>query len=542
MSRRRRRKKPKQLDPSQVSEKKESRIGSFGLALKEAFKGSKPGSEERAEIQRHAEPNPENKGDVFSRATRTISKLASRSAKIDFVATQYPNRKAGVETEIVVGFDFGTSSSKVILQDVDRRQAYAVPFPGVAPSGHDYLLPTKVFVDQDGVFSFSAQKHELSLLKNKLFAGTSHVATRGQPNVAPEIAAVAYFTLALREARQYFMRSVARDVAPGTIIWSINVGLPEKSRQQRKSRLLEICALAGWECSVWNDSVTIDLAQYWFEEISRAKGEAADLAYIEDEDRDLHPDQVVAVPEVVAQVQGYARSDLRRTGLHMMVDVGATTLDASTFTLFDRDHEDRYTIWESQVALLGALSLHMHRLRGVSKSLNAHLRKMIGKVDTVSATPSRKEMVPNFTEEDIHGIESDFANKAGVLLANMVTDTHKHKNPKAPEWREGLRVFLCGGGRGIPLYRKRLETLPGADGCKGPYSWLAPFQFLELPKPDNLHAPQLVPSDYHRLAVAYGLSFRFEDIGGYEEGPEIDDDEKESERNWQASFVGPELT
>jgi hypothetical protein len=458
--------------------------------------------------------------------------------KTDFSYTQYDRRKSGVETELVIGFDFGTSSSKVIIQDVDRRQAYAIPFPGIAPTGHDYLLPTKVFLDESGEFSLKAGDAELTLLKNKLFAGTAH---RGPlSEVRSEMAAIAYMALALRAARQYFMQTIASEIAPGMIVWSINVGLPERYRQMKRSKLLEICALAAWECSVWNEKITQELVKYWYEEIAKAKRKPADLSYIEDHEKDLHPDQVVAIPEVVAQVQGYARSDLRRTGLHMMVDVGAATLDASTFTLFDRDHEDRYTIWEARVEHLGALSLHIHRLRGVSKALNAHIRKMIGKVDAVSPTASRAELVPDLTEEDIYAIESDFADRAGELLAQMIARTHSIKNPDAQEWRDGLRVFMCGGGRGIPLYRNRLERLPGADGNSGPYSWLAPFQFLELPKPDNLRAPQLVPGEYHRLAVAYGLSFRFDDIGEYVVGTDLDSEGAQSESVWRGSYIGSE--
>ena len=39
------------------------------------------------------------------------------------------------------------------------------------------------------------------------------------------------------------------------------------------------------------------------------------------------------------------------------------------------------------------------------------------------------------------------------------------------------------------------------------------FILKEIPKPDQLYAPELPPHDYDRLAVAYGLSFSVNEIG-----------------------------
>ena len=87
-----------------------------------------------------------------------------------------------------------------MIQDVDRREAYAIPFPTIAPSGHEYLIPTKVFINSAGEFSLSKGDCELTLLKTKLFAGTPHTASIVDSSLQPEIVAVAYIALVLREA------------------------------------------------------------------------------------------------------------------------------------------------------------------------------------------------------------------------------------------------------------------------------------------------------------------------------------------------------
>jgi hypothetical protein len=42
--------------------------------------------------------------------------------------------------------------------------------------------------------------------------------------------------------------------------------------------------------------------------------------------------------------------------------------------------------------------------------------------------------------------------------------------------------------------------------------------------------------------VAYGLSFRFEDVGKYEQGPEVDPNDGHTEKDWRDAYVGPEMT
>jgi len=39
------------------------------------------------------------------------------------------------------------------------------------------------------------------------------------------------------------------------------------------------------------------------------------------------------------------------------------------------------------------------------------------------------------------------------------------------------------------------------------------FLTKKLPRPDNLESEGILPQDYHRIAVSYGLSHAFIDIG-----------------------------
>ena len=54
---------------------------------------------------------------------------------------------------------------------------------------------------------------------------------------------------------------------------------------------------------------------------------------------------------------------------------------------------------------------------------------------------------------------------------------------------------------------KRVE-----EDLKKNFKWNG-FRQSTIPKPENLKAEGLHPRDYHRLLVAYGLSFPYDDIG-----------------------------
>lgn len=65
-----------------------------------------------------------------------------------------------------------------------------------------------------------------------------------------------------------------------------------------------------------------------------------------------------------------------------------------------------------------------------------------------------------------------------------------------------ILAFYCGGGMQMPFYTKLKETMKSHPSI----SWMkVEPRTIELPK--DMGAPGLNRHDYHRLSVAYGLSF-----------------------------------
>ena len=65
----------------------------------------------------------------------------------------------------------------------------------------------------------------------------------------------------------------------------------------------------------------------WAKELERLEISEGDI--IED-------DEISLFPEFLAQIAGYVRSPGRQADLHMLVDVGAGTMDATTFNVHVR--------------------------------------------------------------------------------------------------------------------------------------------------------------------------------------------------------------
>jgi len=76
------------------------------------------------------------------------------------------------------------------------------------------------------------------------------------------------------------------------------------------------------------------------------------------------------------EVVGYAHSPLRINGLHMLVDVGATTLDTATFLIGSHEGDDAFTLLATKVERYGTMELHKHRVHALKNSMQECLSRM----------------------------------------------------------------------------------------------------------------------------------------------------------------------
>ena len=153
-------------------------------------------------------------------------------------------------------------------------------------------------------------------------------------DLAARARVAAYLGLVLREARAYVLDSQEQAYGSYRLRWAVHVGIPSAGYDDHrvKAAFLRVARVA-WILSRRSESPSLEIAMA---ELNRA-GDADAI-----EDREFTGVEVY--PEIAALVVGYARSRRRREGLHVMVDVGASTIDVCGFGLRNHDGDDEYSL------------------------------------------------------------------------------------------------------------------------------------------------------------------------------------------------------
>jgi hypothetical protein len=298
----------------------------------------------------------------------------------------------------------------------------------------------------------------------------------------------------VRHSRQWFLRQEHSAIRSGDVRWRVNLGIPSPGYGDEKVRsAFERVARGAWAFSEASAPPSIQLAA----EMLRSERPVGA--------------RIAVVPEVVAEAVGYARSPLRRSDLHLLIDVGATTLDVCGFILFDPNREeDQYTILTARVERLGTHQLHSRRLNATSTS---EWRPEIAAMDLSDPLLVIPDSIREYWKHDpvtpdVDHVDDNFQKDCVDVLATCLHHLKVKRYPNSPAWKLGIPVLLCGGGAEMPFYRRVIEQANAR--CQA--SWqMAHFSEISLPVPEAMAQAGVSGDLFRRLAVAYGLSFdRFE--------------------------------
>ncbi|MFC1850962.1 hypothetical protein ACFL27_12280 [candidate division CSSED10-310 bacterium] len=442
------------------------------------------------------------------------------------------------ERDIIIGFDFGTSCTKVVIRDDVINVSYAVPFEFTTCAKIPFLLPTCIRVDDHGSLSLTSGKHIFEDLKIKLIENSKKKLLKSDDaTVSAFDLAVGYIALVLREVRKWFWLNHSDTYRNDRLNWQVNIGMPARSFDDKKLEMIfRTIALAGWNLSVNKADLNIDLIHQAIKKSQRQLKSTSQK--ISQKKYDIHPDYVIAIPEIIAEVIGYANSPLKKPGLHFLVDVGASTLDTSTFILNEKDYDKHYYLLTAEVDRYGSYSLHYHRLLLLSKILEKHLADWTIVNDGLSPIPDVQDFFSEMNAKKVD-LDSDFKIDCKKLVNKVILVTKNNRDPHSEVWQKGLPVFLCGGGAKIDFYKK---VITASANELGKNFNIAPYKILELPLPANLKAPGLSRHDYNRLAVAYGLSFSKDSIGEIKPPRKIEDLVPDRQvKDYKASYVSKDM-
>ena len=469
---------------------------------------------------------------------KAVLKLLNRerpgdSADLDWLVTDNDQPPGGKEGDrpirMVVGVDFGTSFSKVVVGATQVH--YAVPFKRYAVGENPLLLPSALCVVPDVNECLLGTDPQGGVLYDNLKMPLI------ERNFSDEVQrrGTAFLALVFRHTRGWLFETHGSTYKGRKIQWFINVGVPTDSYDDEVLiSTYRSIVQAAWRISVLPGPVTLSRARVYLT-LDETKLDKLPARYA---DRLLPDDRISAFPEFSAQLAGYVRSPRRQDGLHAMVDVGGGTLDVTVFNVMQRDNEHVFPIFARRVAPLGARYLTEARLHALPKEA---ARAYSPFEDLPSDTAFRKKY--GIARIQLENTDESFRARVRSTVAGTLQYTKQHRYPTAPQWDrtsvrygEALPSFFGGGGVLSDFYATLLR---GFEGRRPPFR----LRGSPLPVPDDLKAPGMIPNAYARLAVAYGLSFDPFDIGQIRRMSEIDEFHPEVRpTNYRDRYTGSELT
>lgn len=408
---------------------------------------------------------------------------------------QLANDDSHETRELVLGLDFGTSCAKVVIDDRQMQQRYAVPLVDAA-GVNAYLLPARL---NENLGAYTLEDEGVAFTDLKL----ALMASPDDEKICARVCA--FLALVIRSSRAWLFTEHHDAFLKANILWTLALGQPADQATSKHSKdLFENLGRVAWSLASYQRVITPEKALSQWR--SRAQLVGGD---------DL---EIVVMPEMAAQIHGFVSShgfDQRGANIFLMVDVGAGTLDASIFHVKkDPSGSVSFSFFTNSVEAYGAANLHRFRVGWWQKQLSAEpkAKKLVAELEEIRLPTEYRGRFPEKFDDYVKGVsvsfvggeenpDQQFFRKVRGQVAGGVMYKAYKDNLLSTSAIKGIPFFLCGGGGRHELYKKLEEELRHTPGA----SWMN-AQRHELTLPPDLIAPGVKREDYDRLSVAYGLS------------------------------------
>ena len=364
---------------------------------------------------------------------------------------------SGRTVEIVLGIDFGTTSTKVVARrpyDAESP-ATAMPAPAFArPESNPHLWASRLWRTRDDRLTLAPElgAEPVCALKTRLMGGDG---------LEHEVHAAAFLGQIIAHARGWLIDKRPDFVGTRRPDWRYHFGFPAASLDDDglASRYRRVVAAA------------LSLAG-----LGRPPTMREALAAVEagsPSSDGLAKDGALLFPEVAGATAAFVASRNFVADLHVMVDIGGGTVDVCTFTLHSPD--EGLLVQPIYAAAIDLLGVEPWRLC-----------------------------------EGQPGGDFDFGKCLDAHIRRVIWDTKRDHARLSRCWQEGLPVLVVGGGVASGRHEKCVGNLHGwlrrsQQGCPG-------GTLVQLaPSPGNFQH-DAGPAGAHRLTVALGLSLPDESI------------------------------
>lgn len=392
--------------------------------------------------------------------------------------------------QCTLGIDFGTAFTKACVQF--RQSTFVVHWDRAVPNCTPFLLPSVFTVKPDEVCVLGTTSdgclHEdlkMCLLSNR--------------SSESEVRATVFLALVTRYIRSWLFSQHSNVFGGFQLEWFLNVGLPAVPWDDSELwNTYKKIAFAGWLLGVAAEPITIQSASSVLSKIQNRVDTQFDSRQSE---------RFGVFPEFVAQINSYRKSPQRRRDLHLLVDIGAGTVDVVTFHVWEPEEADCYSVLEAAVDQLGT-----HVLLGYRAQAGEIKR---GRWEESHARLSMSEFESNFglSTGNLKSVQGFFVRQFHLVLEKVLRKTKAERYETSPAWKAGVPFFFCGGGRTIDAYREAI-----AKSQEGRV-----LSEIQMPWPDGLQPGKLQRHDFHRVSVAHGLSYSADNIGQIERKSEVPD-------------------
>lgn len=398
-----------------------------------------------------------------------------------------PGRK-----HLVLGLDFGAAFTRVVIGD--NRVRYAVPFAEYAAPGNSYLLPSILDIHYN--FCSLAPPCDSDCRENLKLPLIEKNYTEDDL-----LRLTAYLALVFRASREWLLSRYKDRYGHFLLSWTINAGLPvDIAGSDDNTELAGIYKQlihTAWIISVLPGPVTLNRVRQYMGVDNSAFAAFPPVYRAMLIDREA----INTFSGCCGQICGYVNSPRCDLDLHMLIDVGAATINIATFAVkkaTDNNRKNTCLLYACAIEPFGVNNLLDRRydsLKLPDREIN--LFKDIPDLATFS-------QVHGLTEKEVRFADVLYSGDVARLI-NRVLDETRRYCPDAPAWEGGVPTFVYGGGAHLEIVQSIIHS---HENKSPPHN----IRSIWLNPPDDLMAEHLPKNAYDRLSMAYGLSFEPEEI------------------------------
>lgn len=409
-----------------------------------------------------------------------------------------------VELELLyinLGVDFGTSFTKVCFRDIGQDRSEVVTFTNGQANLDEALVPTQIAILADGTLRAGLTKAEWAAIEQRIKIPIKYIKMRladlditqesarwrldrlpelDRPETVENLCAY-YLSCVITRAQSWIRCNKPDLVKNQKIEWSANVGVPVEYCDSPAIACFKKVLSLAWLLSNEPQTELFTLESLG-QRLNQMRSRIADNLI------DCH-----AIPEISAEVWSCLNSREFDDGFYTFFDVGCGTLDGVSFRYWRDQGEPKVDFYSASVKPLGVsaisqclaseLNIPEYEVRrAILQSSNSDLTQL-------NSTQSRKQI-----QQLVGKVVMEGRQKHGIhrpVFKDLV-------------FEDGLCVLIGGGGSLINFYK--ITILGTHSAFQHKKAGIPSYDQKAIPTPKDFSMNGLSSQDFHRFAVAYGLS------------------------------------